>query len=345
MSRVSTFLAVPLLLLAALAGAAPPASTVPDDARLQFERGFLRRAASACEQRLAANAHDADAGATLSRIRSTQGDMDGALKLATAAVAADPKNADAQYALAEFYGRKARDAGMLSAAGLAGKMRKAADAALAIDPHHIDALEIDVDFFTMAPGFMGGDKKKAAEYIERLAQVDPVAGWLRGRNAMRAKDSHARRAGARTRRRAAALRSRWCSLPAAQPWRDPARPRSWHCRRCRRSRGAPEAGRCWPRCRTPGARRRAGRPAQRSEAAELHLAPGTGRPPPSPRQGPGPRRELPALPWRRSRDRRLPWAAALAAGAGSRAQGGKPGHRRALTRGRAQPEVEDAKKD
>ena len=227
MSRVSPLLAVPLVLLAALAGAAPSASSVADDAKLQFENGYLRRAAAACEQRLAANARDAEAGAVLSRIRSAQGDMDQALKLANAAVAADPKNADAQYALSEYYGRKARDAGMLSAAGLAGKMRKAADAALAIDPHHLDALEIDVDFFTMAPGFMGGDKKKAAEYTERIAQVDAVAGWLKkGENALRAKDTtlagqcfaHAAEVQPASGRALVQLAS-WL----AQPWRDPAR--------------------------------------------------------------------------------------------------------------------------
>src|SRR5207244_2736799 len=98
------------------------AAAAPDDAKLQFDRGYLRRAAAACERRLAANARDAEAGALLSRIRSEQGDVDQALKLASAAVTADPKNADAQYALSEYYGRKARDAGMLSAAGLAGKM-------------------------------------------------------------------------------------------------------------------------------------------------------------------------------------------------------------------------------
>lgn len=227
MHRVILFSSLPLLLLAALASAAPSASPVSDDARLQFERGYLRRAAAACEQRLAANPRDADAGAMLSRIRSEQGNMDQAFKLASAAVAADPRNADAQYALCEYYGRKARDAGMLSAAGLAGKMRKAGDAALAIDPKHLDALDIMVDFYSMAPGFMGGDKKKAAECTERIAQVDPVAGWLKkAENALRAKDStlagqcfaHAAEVKP-TSGRAMVQSAAWL----AQPWRDPAR--------------------------------------------------------------------------------------------------------------------------
>src|SRR5262249_35615093 len=111
-------------------------------------------------------------------------------KLALAAVAADPKNADAEYALAEVYGREAQHAGMLKAAGYAGKLKKTAEAALAIDAKHVDALDILVDFYSMAPGFMGGDKKKAAEYTERIAQVDPMRGWFRkAENAARDKDS------------------------------------------------------------------------------------------------------------------------------------------------------------
>ena len=73
-----------------------------NDPKVLFDRGHLRRAAAECEQRLAANAADAAAGAVLSRIRAEQGDLDGALKLATAAAAADPRNADAPYALAEI---------------------------------------------------------------------------------------------------------------------------------------------------------------------------------------------------------------------------------------------------
>jgi hypothetical protein len=87
MSRTMTLLIALFLCTISLASAAA------DDPKVLLERGYLRLAAAQCEQRLAADAHDAEAGAVLSRIRSTQGDMDAALKLATAAVAADPKNA------------------------------------------------------------------------------------------------------------------------------------------------------------------------------------------------------------------------------------------------------------
>lgn len=183
MRRVIPILLSPLVLAAGLAQAA-------EDPAVLLDHGYLRRAGALCEQRLAANPADAEAGAVLSQVRAEQGDLDQALRLATAAVAADSRNADAHCALAQVYGRKAQAAGMLKAAGFAGKLRKAADAALAANPSHVDALEILVDFHTMAPGIMGGDRKKAAEYLDRIARVDPVAGWLkRAQSAQRAKDS------------------------------------------------------------------------------------------------------------------------------------------------------------
>ena len=179
-----------MALVLSSAFAALAAAPAAGDLRTLFEHGLLRRAAAVCEQRLAASASDANAGALLARIRARQGALDDAIRLATAATAAEPRNADAQYALAEVYGMKAQSVGMLKAAGYAGKMRKAADAALASDPRHLDALEILVDFHMLAPGFMGGDKKQAAAFVERIAQVDAVQGWLeRGQNAMRGKDT------------------------------------------------------------------------------------------------------------------------------------------------------------
>ena len=214
----------PILLAATLA--ARPAAA--EDAKTLYDRGYLRMAAALCEQRLAANPKDAEAGAFLARIRAEQGEKDQALKLASAAVAADPKSAEAEYALAEYYGREARDASMLRQAGLAGKMKKASEAALAIDPKHVDALEISSDFYRFAPGIMGGDKKKSVEYIDRMVKADPVAGWIkRAEVAMDGKDKDSVRA-AECYRQAAAVQpvSPRAEVALAfwllQPWRDPA---------------------------------------------------------------------------------------------------------------------------
>ncbi len=215
------------LLWFAVLAVVPSLAFAGHDARTLFERGSLRKAAMACEQRLAANPRDAEAGAILSRIASIRGEMSRALELAVAAAAADPKNADAQYALSEIYGRKARDASVLHQPGLAGKMRKAADAALALDPDHVDALEILVDFHRLAPGIMGGDRRKAAEFTQRLTRVDPVSGWLKQAE-LALGDKDTTQAGACFRQAAAADPANGRAQVAlaswlAPRWRDPAR--------------------------------------------------------------------------------------------------------------------------
>jgi predicted Zn-dependent protease len=215
-----------LLGLALLAGVAGVAGA--DDAKTLFDHGYMRKAGAECEKRLAADPKDAQAGALLARIRAEQGDKQAALKLATAAAAADPKSADAQYALSECYGREARDASVLRQAGLAGKMKKASEAALALDPNHIDALEISSDFYRFAPGIMGGDKKKSVEYVDRMVKADPVAGWLkRAEIAMDGKDKDTVRA-AECYRQAAAVQPTSARAQVALAswlvprWRDPA---------------------------------------------------------------------------------------------------------------------------
>src|SRR5262249_29966789 len=205
-------------------GAAAPASA--QDAKTLFEHGLLRRAAAACEQQLAANPKDAEAGGMLSRISSGRGDGARAVPVATAAGAAGPPAARAPHALAEAYGRKAQHASVLSQPGLAGKMRKAADACLAIDPNHVDALEILVDFHRFAPGIMGGDKKKVVEYCDRLVRVDPVAGWLK-KAEVALGETDTTQAGECYRQAAAVLPPNGRARVAyaswlVQPWRDPA---------------------------------------------------------------------------------------------------------------------------
>jgi len=211
------------LVLAVIAHAADP-----DEAKTLYDHGLVRRAAAECEKKLAANPKDATAGALLSRIRAMQGDRSAAMKLAEAAAAADAKSAEAQFALAQAYGREAREASVLRQPGLAGKMKKACEAALAIEPNHVDALDLASDFYRYAPGIMGGDKKKSVEYVDRMVKADPVSGWLkRAEVAMSGKDKDSVRA-AECYRQAAAVQpvSPRAEVALAfwllQPWRDPA---------------------------------------------------------------------------------------------------------------------------
>lgn len=221
-----TSICVRAVMALALVLAASPA-VAADEALTQLERGSYRRAAALCEQRLATNPSDAMASAVLSHVRSQQEQYDEAIRLANVAVAIDPKNPDVQYALAEACARKAQAGSMLKAAGLAGKLKKSAEAALAVDPNHSDALAILVDFYRKAPGIMGGDKKKAIEYLERLTRVDPVAGWSKKASvAFSEKDTTlGAQCLARALEQAPQSGRAMVSLASwlVQPWRDPAR--------------------------------------------------------------------------------------------------------------------------
>src|SRR5258707_327354 len=105
-------------------------------------------------------------------------------------------------------------------------MKKAAEAALAIDPNHLDALEITSDFYRYAPGIIGGDKKKSVEYVDRMVKLDPAEGWIKraeiaidGKDSVRAAECY---------REAAAVQPPNAHAQMAlaswllQPWRDPA---------------------------------------------------------------------------------------------------------------------------
>lgn len=180
----------PIALLAPLlaAGAAPAAAG--DEAVRLFERGSLRGAAAAAEQRIAANPADAAALAVLARVRAQERRYDEGVALGARAVKAAPGSADARYALAEVHGQAGRSAGPLKGLGAGRAFKREAEAALAIDPNHADAIAALIQFHRIAPGIVGGDRKQAEALAERLVAVAPSRGWMqRAQDALRAPDS------------------------------------------------------------------------------------------------------------------------------------------------------------
>ena len=152
---------------------------VAEDGPMSLMRlGHLRRAAAAAETRIATKPDDVEALCVLARVRAQQKRFDEATKLAERAVAADPNSPDAHYALGLVAGTKAQFSSVLKQPGLAGKFKKEAEKALAIDPNHEEAIGGLVEFYRRAPGIMGGDKKKSAEFADRLMQVNATVGWL-----------------------------------------------------------------------------------------------------------------------------------------------------------------------
>lgn len=164
-----------LLPLTLVAFAALGNDLAPD---VLLENGHFKRLRTVAEQKMKANPNDAAAQYYLARIKFEQGDLDAALPLAEKAAALDPKNADCRYIIAAIYGRKAEQASIFRQLGLAKRYRQEAEAAIAINPLHIDARMGLLQFHLRAPGIAGGDKKKADQYINEIMRIDASRGYL-----------------------------------------------------------------------------------------------------------------------------------------------------------------------
>jgi tetratricopeptide (TPR) repeat protein len=114
----------------------------------------------------------------LSRYKDAAGDADGAFALAQKALAIDPKNPDYHCLLSLIHGRQVLRAGLLRKIGLARRVRKEAETALQLDPQHVEARLILIEFFRRAPGIIGGDKAKARRLAEETVKLDPVRGHI-----------------------------------------------------------------------------------------------------------------------------------------------------------------------
>lgn len=162
------FLAVACLAVTALA---------QNDIQALIDGGHHKRARAAVEERLKKNPNDADALQLKSRLLMSTS-VDQAEQLAEKSVQLDPNNANAWAQLANAKGRKAQRASVFSQMGLGREAKKAGDKAIELNPNHPDALHFLIAFHREAPGIVGGDKKKADEYMQRLLKVDPVRGNL-----------------------------------------------------------------------------------------------------------------------------------------------------------------------
>lgn len=103
-------------------------------------------------------------------------DDDAAAGLFEKAVAQNPKSAEAHYLLGSAYGSQAQNAGIFGQASLASKTKEQFEQAVALDPNLLEARTGLLQFYTMAPGFMGGSYDKAFAQVEEIKKRDPLMG-------------------------------------------------------------------------------------------------------------------------------------------------------------------------
>ena len=156
------------------------ASAGDPDPEVLIEQQHYKQARRILEQRLSQNPKDLRATELLTKIKLEGKQNDDVIKTMTPIVAQYPNNAEYRIILADAYGQKAgsESAGMFEKMRCGRTMKKEGDLALSIDPKNPDALFGMIQFHLQAPGIVGGDKKKAHEYADRLVVVDPVKGNL-----------------------------------------------------------------------------------------------------------------------------------------------------------------------
>jgi len=169
-----------LVLLGAFAVALAHAAEAPAPQRARdlMQAGHWKAARHLLTTTLQSTPDDPAALAAMAEVRAEFGDVDEAEKLARRAVALAPNDPQTHETLAQMCGRRAQKAGIFKGLGLAHEFRKEAERAIALDPRRIEARDMLMEFHLQAPGIAGGDKKKARQYAEEIAKLDPVRGEL-----------------------------------------------------------------------------------------------------------------------------------------------------------------------
>jgi tetratricopeptide (TPR) repeat protein len=94
------------------------------------------------------------------------------------ATEANSKEADYFNWLGNALGIIARDANPFRQGLLAPKMKSAWESAVALDPKNLDARRSLIEYYTQAPGFMGGSFEKAHDVALQIKKLDAAEGYL-----------------------------------------------------------------------------------------------------------------------------------------------------------------------
>lgn len=105
-----------------------------------------------------------------------RGEHQKAAELYEQAVKLAPNNAQYHYYLGAAWGEVAQRASVFKQAGMAGKIREEFETAVKLDPNYIDARLALIDFYTVAPGFMGGSMDKALNEAAEIKKRNNIDG-------------------------------------------------------------------------------------------------------------------------------------------------------------------------
>lgn len=186
--RILFYIFIALLCISmAFAASAPNVALGPASADLTL--GKADEAIARLSASLAADPADAEAHNLLCRVYYQEERWDDAIHECETAVKLVPMDSGYHLWLGRAYGEKADSIHSIKAYGLAKKVREEFERAVQLDGESVDALSDLGDFYTAAPGIVGGGKKKAQGLVQTLEEHGPTqAHQLKGRLAEKDKN-------------------------------------------------------------------------------------------------------------------------------------------------------------
>jgi tetratricopeptide (TPR) repeat protein len=137
-----------------------------------LKAGKADQAIHALNQDIARAPNDSRAYHLLSRVYFQLELWDDSMHMAEKALALDPQNSSYHLWLGRAMGRKAEQANPFAAFGLARKVKTEFERAVALDANNLPARADLSEYYLEAPGFLGGDKNKARQQADYVAEHD-----------------------------------------------------------------------------------------------------------------------------------------------------------------------------
>ena len=180
MNRLLIF---PLFAIAALLFspdlAAAPTSAPLNDARAALQANDLPKAeALLAPLTVGAEAKDAAAFFALGQLRERQKNLKEAVTAYEQAAKLDATKAEYFSTLAVALSQRMGEMTFMQQAMVAGKMKKAFEKSVELDPKHVAGLVGLARYYTNAPEIAGGSTEKAAEFAKRIREIAPFQGEM-----------------------------------------------------------------------------------------------------------------------------------------------------------------------